>query len=135
MIVVDACTIVSWLLEDETSPKADAAVGYLAAHGAYVPSNFITEITHALLTAERRGRLDEVATGVALSEILALPLTVESPDPHTILTIARSRRLTGYDAAYLALALQAQLPLATIDRALGAAAAAEGCTCTFATGS
>jgi len=127
VIVVDASTVVSWVLDDESSPEADAAIEVLARDGGYVPSNFITEVAHALLTAERRGRIDEISSGISLAEILALPITVEAPDPHTVLALARTRRLTGYDAAYLALALQAQVPLATVDRGLAAAASAEGC--------
>ncbi|HVS45572.1 MAG TPA: type II toxin-antitoxin system VapC family toxin, partial [Verrucomicrobiae bacterium] len=123
---VDASTVVSWVLDDETSVEANAAIESAVADGAYVPSNFITEVTHALLTAERRGRIDEVSTGVALAEILALPISIEDPDPHTVLALARTHRLTGYDAAYLALAIRAHVPLATIDRALAAAARAEG---------
>jgi len=127
MIVVDASTVVSWVLDDESSRDADAAIEALARDGGYAPSNFITEVVHALLAAERRGRIDETSSGISLAEILALPITVEAPDPHTVLALARTRGLTGYDAAYLALALQAQVPLATVDRSLAAAARAERC--------
>jgi predicted nucleic acid-binding protein len=125
MIVIDASTVISWVLDDETSSDANAALEIAATHGACAPPSFITEVAHALLGAERRGRIDEVGTGLALTEILALPIAVENPDPHTILALARTHRLTCYDAAYLALALRVQLPLATIDRALATAAAAE----------
>jgi predicted nucleic acid-binding protein len=40
--------------------------------------------------------------------------------------LARKHRLSVYDAAYLALAKTEGLPLATLDRALEAAARAEG---------
>ena len=43
-----------------------------------------------------------------------------------ILTLAERHRLTAYDAAYLALALEQQLPLATLDRELAEAATREG---------
>jgi predicted nucleic acid-binding protein len=42
------------------------------------------------------------------------------------LALARSHRLTSYDAAYLELALRRGLPLASRDQALQAAARAEG---------
>ena len=42
------------------------------------------------------------------------------------LELAREHRLSGYDAAYLELAARMQLPLATLDQALGAAGRAEG---------
>ena len=43
-----------------------------------------------------------------------------------VLTLARKHRITAYDAAYLELALRLDAPLATLDRALASAAAAEG---------
>ena len=42
------------------------------------------------------------------------------------LALAHEHRLFGYDATYLELAVRMQLPLATLDRALGAAGRAEG---------
>ena len=45
---------------------------------------------------------------------------------HDTLALARSHRLTSYDAAYLELALRRGLPLASRDQALQAAARAEG---------
>ena len=41
-----------------------------------------------------------------------------------MLALAREHRLTVYDAAYLELALRADVPLATLDRQLAAAARA-----------
>ena len=43
-----------------------------------------------------------------------------------LLALARARKLTVYDAAYLELAKRERLPLATLDRALEKAAIAEG---------
>jgi predicted nucleic acid-binding protein len=43
-----------------------------------------------------------------------------------LMALARKHRLTVYDAAYLELAKREALPLATLDRALERAAAAEG---------
>ena len=40
--------------------------------------------------------------------------------------LAHEHRLSGCDAAYLELVVRMQLPLATLDQALGAAARAEG---------
>ena len=42
------------------------------------------------------------------------------------MTLARERKLTVYDAAYLELARHERLPLATLDRGLEKAAIAEG---------
>ncbi len=43
-----------------------------------------------------------------------------------VLDLARRHNLTAYDAAYLEVAGRLRLPLATLDRRLQAAAAAEG---------
>ncbi len=48
------------------------------------------------------------------------------PDDDALMSIARSRNLTVYDAAYLELAKREALPLATLDRDLERAAIAEG---------
>ncbi|MHB8433010.1 MAG: type II toxin-antitoxin system VapC family toxin [Candidatus Tyrphobacter sp.] len=127
MIAVDASIALAWALQEREHADAAAALAYVTEHGAYVPGNFHSEIAHALLQAERRRRLSETDVTEALSALLALPLTVELPDPHVIASVARAHGLTCYDASYLALALQAQLPLATVDAGLTAAARAAKC--------
>lgn len=52
--------------------------------------------------------------------------TVPITNSTIILTLAEHHGLTAYDAAYLALALEQQSPLATLDRRLAEAAAREG---------
>ena len=62
-----------------------------------------------------------------LRELSRLAIIVDGvPDETGVLTLARHRRLTVYDAAYLELALRRDLPLATLDGALAGAARAEG---------
>ena len=48
------------------------------------------------------------------------------PGDDALMSLARERNLTVYDAAYLELAMREGLPLATLDRALEKAAIAEG---------
>lgn len=43
-----------------------------------------------------------------------------------VLTLAERHKLTAYDAAYLALAIEKAIPLATLDKQLIAAATHEG---------
>ena len=61
--------------------------------------------------------------------LLALPIAVEPASRSAafgdIRRLARTHRLSVYDAAYLDLALRLALPLATTDAALGAAAERE----------
>jgi predicted nucleic acid-binding protein len=77
----------------------------------------------------RRGRHDAAFRDATLADLAVLPITV---DPETdrqawsaTLQLATRHRLTLYDAAYLELAQRRGLPLATLDRELRAAAAAE----------
>ena len=67
-----------------------------------------------------------------LEDLLALPIGLErhSEDPKARamlqLALARAHGLTSYDAAYLDLALQARLPLASLDSRLMARAGIAG---------
>ena len=79
-----------------------------------------------LLMAERRNRLAHGMAQQHLDLLRQLPITVDldalSQSWGETLAIARSERLTVYDAAYLELALRKRLPLATKDRPLAEAA-------------
>ena len=76
---------------------------------------------------ERRGLLTEQRIGRFLRDLSRTATIVDGiPDEMAVLTLARRRRLTAYDAAYLELALRRGLPLATLDGALASAARAEG---------
>ena len=62
-----------------------------------------------------------------MARIRRLPIhsSRQSEDQY-ILALARRHGLTAYDSSYLALAVQEYCPLATLDRRLNDAAAAEG---------
>ncbi len=62
-----------------------------------------------------------------LRDLALSPIRLQPPgDDSSLQTLARDRKLTVYDAAYLELAKREALPLATLDRALEKAAVAEG---------
>lgn len=119
--------MISSALNDEESEAAGLALADVVDDGAVVPGNFWSEIVHALARAERRHRMAEGSADLFLAELEALPITTEIPGAHGTLDAARKYRLTGYDAAYLALAIQSQLPLATVDPVLASAAKAAKC--------
>lgn len=125
--VPDASVAAAWLLPDEEAALADLALERLAGETACVPVLFWYELRNVLLTAERRGRIDEHYADVAMARIRRLPIRCPGePEDHLILALARSHRLTAYDASYLALAIREGCPLASLDRRLNDAAAAEG---------
>jgi predicted nucleic acid-binding protein len=94
---------------------------------ALVPSLWWFEVRNTLIVSERRGRLTESDTVTFLHGLAHLRATVDrSPEEEAdVLSLARHRGLTIYDAAYLGLARREGAPLATLDAALAAAARAE----------
>ena len=80
-----------------------------------------------LLVNERRNRITEAMSSAFLRDLALLPIRLEpAGDDTSLITLARKRKLTVYDAAYLELAKREGLPLATLDRDLEKAAIAEG---------
>ena len=85
---------------------------------AVVPALFPTEVTNALLMAERRKRITADEVDAFLDELQVLDIRVHglgTADMQQVLSLARTETLTAYDAAYLHLALELDLPLATFD--------------------
>jgi predicted nucleic acid-binding protein len=77
--------------------------------------------------SERRKCITPTQTIQILTRLDELPLRLDvTPDSAGVMALARAHGLTVYDAAYLELALRLELPLATLDRALAAAAPAAG---------
>lgn len=131
--VVDASITLSWCFEDESSPSADAVLARLERGRAVAPSVWTLEVSNAIRSAQRRGRLAEAETPALVSLLLALPIDVDdtlSLDDATgrVLQLARSFDLSTYDAAYLDLALRRGLAIASVDERLVAAAKAAGVT-------
>jgi predicted nucleic acid-binding protein len=125
-LVVDASIMLAWAFQ-EVDPRASEARERLRGEDAAVPSLWWFEVRNGLVMGERRGLLPEGRTARFLRELSRLAIIVDGvPDETGVLTLARQRRLTVYDAAYLELALRRDLPLATLDRALVDAARAEG---------
>jgi predicted nucleic acid-binding protein len=129
--VLDASITLSWAFTDESEPAAARAAELLetGADTARVPDLWRYEVRNVLLTGERSGRISAAATDRFLGQISRLRIETDtSRDDSHLLQLARQHKLTVYDAAYLALALHEHIPLATLDRALSRAAAAEGIT-------
>ena len=107
--------------------RRPAAAALVPAH---VPALWLWETANVLVQAERRGRISPAAIRTYLGLLEGLPISLDQPSTasawHDTLALARSHRLTSYDAAYLELALRRGLPLATRDKALQAAARLEG---------
>lgn len=93
-----------------------------------MPSLWLWEVGNVLVQAQRKGRITPAAIRTFLGILETLPIRIDQVTTATAWhdTLARSHRLTTYDAAYLELALRLGLPLASRDQALNAAASKEG---------
>ena len=126
-LVIDASILAAWFLDEKSDPRVEAAFDTAARVETRAPSLFYYEIRNALLVSERRNRITEAMSAAFLRNLALLPIRLEpAGSDASLLALARNRKLTVYDAAYLELARRERLPLATVDRALEKAALAEG---------
>jgi len=125
-LVLDASMTVAWLFEDERTEAAHEVMAMVVANGAIVPSLWRLEIANILRNAVRRGRCDDAFADRTLSRLERFRINVDDETDRQAWgptrTLSREQSLTPYDAAYLELAIRKQLPLASCDRDLVAAA-------------
>ena len=125
--VVDASILAAWFLNEKSDPRVEAAFDTVTRVETRAPILLYYELRNALLVSERRNRITEAMSAAFLRDLALLPIRLELPaEDASLMTLARMRKLTVYDAAYLELAKREALPLATLDRALEKAAIAEG---------
>ncbi len=124
--VLDASLALQWFLEDEADRKYSLAIlASLSERSAVVPLLWFYEVGNGLLMAHRRKRITLDQIDGFVTRLKALPIETAQQTPSEILelpALARVHGLTNYDAAYLALAMRSNLPLATTDSALRRAA-------------
>ena len=125
--VVDASVAVSWVIVNESDPRAESARAEVERDGGIVPQHWHLEVRNALVVAERRRRITRQAADLGLDFLKSLPIITDSEhDLDVALALARSHELSFYDAVYLELAKRENAELATLDGGLGRAAIAEG---------
>ncbi|MGA8431827.1 MAG: type II toxin-antitoxin system VapC family toxin [Candidatus Sulfotelmatobacter sp.] len=98
---------------------------------AVVPALWRLEMANGFATAERRGDLTASHGDRCLDELEGLMVSVIESSTleaslRQSLSVARTLRLSAYDAVYLETARREHLPIATLDRALGQAATKSG---------
>jgi predicted nucleic acid-binding protein len=124
--VADASMVAAWLLPDEQTPETDALLDRLLDTPAVAPDLLRHEVRNLFLAAVKSKRVRESFLPWAVQHFNQLPIRHLGPgEDHAVLTLASLHQLSAYDAAYLALALAQNLPLATLDRKLAGAAGAE----------
>ena len=124
--VVDCSIAMAWLFHDEATLKTAALLKRLATETALVPAWWFIEIANVLAMAERKGRITARQSDAFIADLSKLGIERDNEAPDRafthLLALCRTRRLTGYDAIYLDLAIRRSLPLATLDGDLRKAA-------------
>ncbi len=126
--VLDNSVVCGWFLENQATPYSDAVIERLQDDRAVVPALWELEFTSVLRTACIRQRLTAEAAQNVVLQIRSLPIEIDRHGVPTgeYLALALRYGLSSYDAAYLELALRLQLPIASLDGPLRAAALACG---------
>ena len=130
--VLDASVALRWFLDDPVPVYAKRTRRLLLAGArAIVPALWHLEMANGFAVAERRGILTGTDVDQCLAAIEALLWeSIESESaPVSLgqaLATARSSHLSAYDGVYLGMAQLRNLPLATLDEALRAAARKAG---------
>ncbi|ACP21519.1 hypothetical nucleic acid-binding protein (plasmid) [Sinorhizobium fredii NGR234] len=125
--VLDASIAASWFLPDEESEAAETLIAALAVAPGLVPALFWFEVRNLFVMAERRGRVNPGSALAMTLSLRGLPLQDGGfGNDVSVVDLALKHGLSGYDASYVALAKSTELPLATVDRRMAAAARGEG---------
>jgi predicted nucleic acid-binding protein len=127
-LVVDASVTLAWFLEGERTGFSEAILDQAGLLELWAPAIWLLEVPNALLVAERKKRIHREMRLEAVERASALGIRIDTApiDMKTISALAERRGLSTYDAAYLECALRQGFDLATLDRELATAAAAEG---------
>ena len=125
--MIDASIRVAWFLDEKSDRRVETAFDTIAHVETRAPSLFYYEIRNALLVSERRNRITEAMSAAFLHDLGLLPIRLEpAEDDASLMTLARQRKLTVYDAAYLELAQRRKLVLGCKDGPLRKAAKQSG---------
>jgi predicted nucleic acid-binding protein len=121
--VLDASVVLTWCFPDENAaPAQRVAEMFKQGDTAIAPSFWPHEVLNALLAGEKRKRISKGLVRSFLDDLATLPIVLERFPARIIFDRvqqrAREHGLPAYDAAYLDLALESSLPLATLDQDL-----------------
>src|ERR1019366_603537 len=129
-LVLDSSVTLAWLYAEEMTTEVRLVFDRLVRSGAWVPALWRLKIANSLQMAVRRGRVGAAFRDESLVDLESLPIRIDGETDRqawgATLQVADANRLTVYDAAYLELAIRRNLPIASLDRELIAAAKASG---------
>jgi predicted nucleic acid-binding protein len=131
--VVDVSACMPWCCEDEATAASEDLLQRASRREAlHVPSLWPWEMMNAVAVSVRRQRITPERARQFFEQLAAFDFHIAPAPPLSAFAelslLAARHQLTAYDAAYLDMARQLALPLATLDGDLRKAALAEGLT-------
>ena len=126
--VIDASMAASWFLPDEADEQTQVLAERAALVPPLAPSLFLHEMRSLFVMAERcvAAARATIFSNKWMSSKSSLARTRAQATPGQLPRSPSNMALTSYDATYLSLAIERDIPLATLDRKLAAAAKGEG---------
>jgi predicted nucleic acid-binding protein len=125
--VLDASTVLAWLLRESAQAQAEAAIARAAGGEAAAPRLLALEVPNGLRNRVRRSLLSAADRDEMLEDFWRLPIVWDDQaDAHDLVAISDQQELTIYDATYLELARRLGIPLSTMDTRLAEAARRAG---------
>lgn len=125
-LVVDASMALAWYFPQEATSPTRAAYDRTNIDAIVVPRHWFAEVANGMLVGERRKRSILSQSSKFILWLGTRMIEIDDVSEQTVFTLtlklARAHGLTVYDAIYLELAERRGLPLATLDKALAAAA-------------
>lgn len=122
--ILDNSVAMRWLLESNKKSDqsyAEDVLNSFTDSDAVVPNLWHLEAANVLIMAEKNGELSTSDVERFISQLENLPIHVDPLTSHQafnrILILAKTYKLSSYDAAYLELAIRKGLPIAKIGRA------------------
>jgi predicted nucleic acid-binding protein len=121
--IMDASVVLTWCFPDENAAAAQGVADrFKRGDTGLAPSFWPHEVLNALLAGEKRKRISGRLAQSFLDDLVVLPIELEQVPSDIVFSriqsLSRKYGLTAYDAAYLDLALERGLPLATLDEDL-----------------
>lgn len=118
--VLDCSVTMSWCFQDETNKYPESVLDSLEITKAIVPTLWNLEVSNVLLMAQKRKRITDTGIFHFLSLLEELPIIVTPQDisMNDIILLSQKYQLTSYDAVYLNICLDNDIPLATTDKQL-----------------
>jgi predicted nucleic acid-binding protein len=124
-VVIDASIASAWCFPDEQTDYTKTVFQAVSSSAvdSVAPRLWAYEVRNSILMGLRRGRISKPDSEQFLVSLNDLKVRLSEPASYDeVFSLAQEHGLTVYDAAYLDVAMQERLPLASLDGQLVRAA-------------